>query len=208
MRPIATSLSLPPLQARAQTLLGTVTRHTAHTPGGLKSMDFQPPQCGSARAHRAPSHRTVAPSHRHASSDWGADVARQGNSAQCTYVRTPKIHGVPSATVVWRANAHRTVAPSHRARRLEINDSPAHSGVAGARAPHRCTVAPRQEALNQWFSSRHRSRRILDYSAVTRATTFGPQNNRLFCGDQGCHCWSAELSIILRGQGCHVWSAE
>ena len=68
-------------------------------------MDFQPPQCGNAHwrtAHHtvAPSHRrTVAPSHRHASSDWGADVARQGNLAQCTYARTPKIHGVRSATV-------------------------------------------------------------------------------------------------------------
>ena len=89
-------------------------------------MDFHPPQCGSARTapHRrtvtvAPSHRrTVAPSHRHASSDYGADAARQGNSAQCTYVRTPKIH-------VFYCR---------------------HSGVARARAPHRRTVAPRQEA--------------------------------------------------------------
>ena len=64
LRPIASSLFSPPLRAGAQTLLGTQTCASAHTPGGLKSMDFLPPQCGSASpSHRAPSHR--APSHRH-----------------------------------------------------------------------------------------------------------------------------------------------
>ena len=56
LRPIAMLLFWPPLQPRTQTLLGRATRHAAHTPGGLKSMDFQPPQWGSARTapHRAP----------------------------------------------------------------------------------------------------------------------------------------------------------
>ena len=67
LRPVAMSLVSPPLQAGAQTLLGRATRHAAHTPGGLKSMDFLSPQCGSTRARAravtvAP-HRTVAPSH-------------------------------------------------------------------------------------------------------------------------------------------------
>ena len=52
---------MPPLQPRTQTLLGRATRHTAHTPGGLKSMDFQPPQWGSARTARTAPRTVGAP---------------------------------------------------------------------------------------------------------------------------------------------------
>jgi len=109
----------------------------------------------------------------------GADAARQGNLARCTYARRPKIHGFSAATVkVARARtahraprtAHRT-APSHRhassgwrhrARRLKINDSPAYNGVAGTRASHRRSVAP---------SHRARGLQINGFSAATVAAS-------------------------------------
>ena len=79
-------------------------------------MDFQPPQCGSARTG-AP-HRTVAPSHRRTATP--AAIGAQARLGRATR-HTAHTSG-PLKSMVF-------LAPGAR-----------------ARAPHRRTVAPRQEA--------------------------------------------------------------